>query len=142
MKIPFAEPLSPRYIYINPETNQVHLLVPLVQGQEISTDNTCKSTAALTEFKKTALNELNTYQSALEFDLELLGDDNPPLKALKEARLTQINAYIHALAPMREKYSNAIASQMLKTPSNLYSIQLRPLTQDPESIVVNPVFSH
>ena len=38
MKIPFEEPLSPRYIYINPETNQVHLLVPLVQGQEISTD--------------------------------------------------------------------------------------------------------
>ena len=141
MKIPFAEPMSPRYIYINPETNHVHLLVPLVQGQEISTDNTCKSTAALTEFKNAALNELNTYKSALEFDLELLGDDSPPLKALKEARLTQINAYINAMPPMQEKYSSAIASQMSKMSSNLYSIQLRPHTQDPQSIVVNPVFS-
>ena len=141
MKIPFAEPLSPRYIYINPETNHVHLLVPLVQGQEISTDNTCKSTVALTEFKNAALNELNTYKSALEFDLELLGDDDSPLKALKETRLTQINAYINAMPPMQEKYSSAITSQMSKTSSNLYSIQLRPLIQDPQSIVVNPVFS-
>ena len=141
MKIPFAEPMSPRYIYINPETNQVHLLVPLVQGQEISTDNTCKSTVALTEFKNAALNELNPYKSALEFDLELLGDDDSPLKALKEARLTQINAYINAMTPMQEKYSSAITSQMSKTSSNLYSIQLRPLIQDPQSIVVNPVFS-
>jgi len=141
MKIPFAEPMSPRYIYINPETNHVHLLVPLVQGQEISTDNTCKSTAALTEFKKAALNELNTYKSALEFDLELLGDDDSPLKALKEARLTQINAYINAMPLMQEKYLSAIASQMSKTSSNLYSIQLRPHTQDPQSTVVNPVFS-
>ena len=67
MKIPFAEPMSPRYIYINPETNQVHLLVPLVQGQGISTDNTCKSTAALTEFKNAAFNELNTYKSGLGY---------------------------------------------------------------------------
>ena len=97
MKIPLAEPLSPRYIYVNPETNQVHLLVPLVQGQEISTDNTCKSTAALGEFKSAALNELNAYKSALEFDLQWLKDDDRPLKALKEARLLQINAYIIAI---------------------------------------------
>ena len=130
MQIPFTEPLSPRYIYINPDTNQVHLLVPLVQGQEISTDNTCKSTAALNEFMNTVLNELNRYKSALEFDLELLGNKNPPLKELKEERLTQINAYINTLPHMREKYSSAINSQMLKTSSNLYSIQLRPRIKD------------
>ena len=140
MKIPLAEPLSPRYIYVNPETNQVHLLVPLVQGQEISTDNTCKSTAALGEFKSAALNELNAYKSALEFDLQWLKDDDRPLKALKEARLLQINAYIIAIQAMQEKYSSAIAA-MMQTSANLYSIQLRPHTQDPQSTVVNPVFN-
>ncbi len=35
MIIPFTEPTAPRYIYINPETNRVHLLVPVVGGQEI-----------------------------------------------------------------------------------------------------------
>ncbi len=100
------------------------LLVPLVQGQEISTDNTCKSTAALGEFKSAALNELNAYKSALEFDLQLLEDDEQPLKVLKEARLLQINAYIHALPAMQEKYSRAIsvmmqASANLNTPTGL-----------------------
>ena len=148
--IPLTEPMSARYIYINPETNQVHLLVPIVQGQEISTDNTCKSTAALSEFESSAHGELNSYKSALEFDLHLLGDsslqkeskeeESSILKACKEARLTQISAYIEALPSMKGKYSAAIAS-MMQAPSNLYSIQLRPHDQDPQSKVVNPIFS-
>ena len=148
--IPLTEPMSARYIYINPETNQVHLLVPIVQGQEISTDNTCKSTAALSEFESSAHGELNSYKSALEFDLQLLGDsslqkeskeeESSTLKGCKEARLTQINAYIKALPSMQNKYSAAIASTM-NSQSNLYSIQLRPHDQDPQSKVVNPIFS-
>nr|MBN5936004.1 hypothetical protein [Legionella anisa] len=43
MRIVLREPVSPRYIYINPETHQIHLMVPIVGGQEISTDNTCKA---------------------------------------------------------------------------------------------------
>lgn len=50
MHIPLTEPTAPRYITINQETNQVHLMVPVVSGQEISTDNTCKATVALREF--------------------------------------------------------------------------------------------
>ncbi len=148
--IPLTEPMSARYIYINPETNQVHLLVPIVQGQEISTDNTCKSTEALKDFEKSVLNELNKYKSAVEFDLQLLEasslqkeskeEDSPTLKACKEARLTQINAYTKALPSMQNKYSAAIAS-MMSVPSNLYSIQLRPHDQDTYSRVINPVFS-
>ena len=76
-KIPLQEPLSPRYIYINPETNQVHLFVPLVQGQEISTDNTCQSTKALGEFKDTVFKELSTYKTALEYDLRFLENGSP-----------------------------------------------------------------
>ena len=50
MRLPLTEPIFPRYIYINPATNIVHLMVPIIGGQEISTDNTCKATAVLKEF--------------------------------------------------------------------------------------------
>ena len=73
MRIPFTEPVSPRYIHINPKTNKVHLIVPVVSGQEISTDNTCKATVELKEFFDAgAVRELNAYKSALEFDIGLL----------------------------------------------------------------------
>src|SRR3990167_5625651 len=141
MQMPFTEPAAPRYIYINPETNQVHLLVPVVGGQEISTDNTCKSTMSIDQFFKdgAALKELNVYKSALEFDLQLIEDDHSQ-KALKQARLNQINTYIAAIPAMQDKYLAKITS-LLQTPSNLYSMQLRPSIQDPDSHVINPIFS-
>jgi hypothetical protein len=140
MIIPFAEPTAPKYIYINPANNQVHLMVPVIGGEEISTDNTCKSTKSLDEFfKGGALQELNDYKSALEFDLQFL-DDNHPQKALKQARLTQINVYIEALSSMQNNYLGAV-TPLMQAPSNLYSMQLRPHDQDPYSRVINPVFS-
>lgn len=137
--IALAERINPRYLYINPKTNYVHLFVPLVQGQEISTDNTCRLGAALNEFKLNVLGELNTYKSELECDLQLL-EDSSPLKALKKTRLMQINAYIRVLPEMQDKYSNAITSQM-QIISNLYSMQLRPHIQDSQSKVERPTFS-
>ena len=142
MHIQFTEPTTPRYIYINPLTNQVHLLVPIVGGQEIGTDNTCKSTVALDEFfqQGEALRELNAYKAALEFDLQFLGGGNS-LEAPKQHRLTQINAYIEALTAMRAMSSVNIITPLLQHRSNLYSIQLRPSVQDPVSNPINPVFT-
>lgn len=142
MLIPLTEPVAPRYIYINPTTNKVHLLVPVVGGQEISTDNTCQSTASLKEFftEGGALRELNAYKSALEFDLQLL-DEGHSETAPKQQRLTQTNAYIEALIAMKGKTPTEIITRLLEAPSNLYSIQLRPRRQDPESRVVKPVFN-
>ncbi|MGQ3890311.1 hypothetical protein ACQUW5_15015 [Legionella sp. CNM-1927-20] len=140
MRIPFTEPVSPRYIHINPETNKVHLLVPVVGGQEISTDNTCKATVALQEFfDGGALRQLKAYKDALEGDIGLLETDNPQRKA-KEARHAQIEVYIEAVSAMRHGYGHAM-NIFLGKPSNLYSIQLRPQVQDNQSIVVNPVFT-
>lgn len=141
MRLPFSEPTSPRYLYIDQSSNQVHLLVPVVGGQEISTDNTCKSTASLDEFFKqgAALRELSAYQSALEFDLQLL-DSGHPLKAPKQQRLNQIKEYIKAINTMKGGYSKAV-TELMQVTSNLYSIQLRPRDQDPHSLVVNPLFS-
>lgn len=140
MRIPFTEPTAPRYITINQATNQVHLMVPVVGGQEISTDNTCKSKLALREFfDGGALYQLNTYKKALVFDIQLLEEDHPQ-RALKEARLAQISAYIEAVKAMRYSYAHAMAA-FLERPSNLYTIQLRPREQDSYSRVVSPAFN-
>ncbi|AMQ26616.1 TPA: hypothetical protein JBF46_00675 [Legionella pneumophila] len=140
MRIPFIEPESPRYIHINPVTNQVHLMVPVVGGQEISTDNTCQATVALREFfDGGALRELNAYKEALAFDIGLL-EAGDAQRAGKEARLAQIEAYIEAILAMRLTYGEAMTA-FLGRPSNVYSIQLRPRVQDSQSHVVNPVFT-
>ncbi len=140
MHIPLSEPVSPRYIHINPITNKVHLMVPAVGGQEISTDNTCKATVALREFfDGGALQEVTAYKEALAFDIGLL-EAGDAKRAGKEARLAQIEAYIEAVSAMRLSYGDAM-SAFLARPSNLYSIQLRPRAQDSLSRVVNPVFN-
>ena len=140
--IQLTEPVSPRYIHINAATNRVHLLVPIVGGQEISTDNTCKATVALRNFfSGDAMRELNSYKDALEWDIQLLAIDDPESKkALKEERLTQIYTYIEALQAMHYSYSSAVTA-FLERPSNLHSIHLRPRSQDSVSRVINPAFT-
>lgn len=140
MRVIFSEPVSPRYIYINSATNKVHLMVSITGGQEISTDNTCRATAALQEFfEGGATRELNAYKEALLFDMSLLPEGNYK-RAKKEGRLSQIEAYIKAVVAMEQGYMDSI-NAFFATPSNLYSVQLRPYFQDPFSTVVNPVFT-
>jgi hypothetical protein len=140
MLIPLNEPSNFRYIYINPTTNRVHLLVPFIAGLDVSTDNTCKSDLELNAFfEGGAFNELESYKSTLEFHMFLLEEGNPHYNAKKE-RLTQINKYLKAVVGMRHLYQ-MIVNTFLSKPSNLYSIQLRPRVQDPMSRVVNPVFT-
>jgi hypothetical protein len=138
-----TEPTSPRYIHINPANNKVHLMVPVVGGQEISTDNTCQARVALRDFfEGQALKTLNAYKKALALDiglLNVLAKDNPQ-RAEKEARFVQIDAYIEAVSAMRMSYGFAMTA-VLQRPSNLYSIQLRPRAQDNLSRVVNPTFT-
>jgi SidC N-terminal domain len=140
MLIPLNEPSNFRYIYINPETNRVHLLVPFIAGLDVSTDNTCKSDVELRAFfEGGAFKELKSYKSTLEFHLSLLKESDEHYRTKKE-RLEQINIYIEAVVSMRANYK-AIVESFLSKPSNLYSIQLRPRVQDPMSRVVNPVFT-
>ncbi|MDF1683156.1 MAG: hypothetical protein P1U36_00720 [Legionellaceae bacterium] len=140
MKIPLIEPTSTRYIHVNPTTNRVHLLVPFVGGQDISTDNTCRSTAELNAFfGGGCFSELESYKSVLEFNISLL-DVGDARRAIKEERLAQINTYLEAVIGMRDSYK-ATVNAFLAKPSNFYSMQLRPREQDPVSHVVNPVFT-
>jgi len=139
MQIPLIEPSSFRYIRINPATNRVHLFVPFIVGQDISTDNTCKSALELNAFfEGGAVSELESYKSTLEFHIPLLKEG--VLRQAKEARLAQLNMYLAEVIGMKNSHE-AVVNGFLSKPSNLYSIQLRPLTQDPYSQVVNPVFT-
>ena len=43
-----TEPKFGRYIYLDPKTNRIHLLLPIVSGPEgIGLDNTCKAVYAV-----------------------------------------------------------------------------------------------
>ena len=140
MLIPLIEPTSPRYIHVNPATNRVHLLVPFVGGQDISTDNTCRSTAEVDAFfGGGGFSELESYKNVLEFHISLL-EEGDTGHSIKQERLRQINIYLDAVRNMREGYQDTV-NDFLAKPSNLYSIQLRPCEQDNYGNVVNPVFT-
>lgn len=100
MLIPLNEPSNFRYIRIHPATNHVHLLVPIISGLDISTDNTCKSEVELKAFfEGGAFRELESYKNTLEFHLSLLEEGDARYLAKKE-RLAQINVYLNAVTGM------------------------------------------
>lgn len=140
MQISLIEPKLMRYIYVNPVTNNVHLLVPFVAGQDVSTDNTCRSKTELKAFfSGGAYGELEVYKSVLEFHILLLEERDQRCSTKKE-RLNQVNIYLETVFDMQSNYESK-ASDLLSKPCNLYSMQLRPRKQDSLSRVVNPVFT-
>src|SRR3990167_4128493 len=159
--IVFREPVSPRYIYVDPQTNTVHLIMPLAGGTDIGTDNTCQTVGSMQAFfgrgghPATALNELKQYRRALQFDLSLLQEEND-VKRKKAERLQQIEQYIRALEVvqvsavldplshgLRSKYPEPI-KPILHARSNVYSMLLCPSHPDSDYYLtcsINPVFS-
>ena len=139
MKITLSFPDNYRYIRINPKTKLVHVLVPFIAGQDISTDNTCQSTIELKDFfEGGAYEELMTYKKTLEFYSSLLEDN--PLGRDIDRRCGEVSIYCAAVLDMEESHMLAVKN-LLEKPSNLYSIQLRPQDQDSYSKVFNPVFT-
>jgi hypothetical protein len=162
MKLFFREPTAPRYIYINPVTNTVHLLMPMMSGTEIGLDNTCKSVYSLQEFfgllgankQSAALGVLTDYKAALEFDLKYM--PNSVEKARKAHRLSQIDTYLEIVkqvqqdnritAPLKQAfplYPEPLVHLMEAVDANLHSIILRPREQDNylRTTVIKPTFS-
>lgn len=159
MQIPLTEPTNPRYLYINPNTNRVHVLMPIVSGTQIGLDNTCKSVFAMQDFfgksndaqRKPVLDELKRYQKALEFDIGLI-DEGMELRRKKQKRLWQIKQYISAIEAMLlspalnalslafPAYPEAVQARMMQPDSNLSSMVLRPTHMDSYLRFVNPVF--
>ena len=160
MNIPFTEPTNARYLFINPKSNSVHVLMPIVSGTQIGLDNTCKSVFALQSFfgkshdlhQRAVVDELTAYKKALEFDIGLI-DKHTAIKTKKEERLWQISLYITAidavlnsniLTPFNQAYPEyplALQQIMKKANANLHSMALRPKEMDSFLRFVNPVFS-
>jgi ankyrin repeat protein len=158
----FEEPTAPQYIYVDPETNQVHVFVPIIGGIDISTDNTCQAATAMQFSLGFSKNHDNLsakplheillhYQSALERDIRFLLHDNP-IKAAKEYRLQQIKEYLTAIQYIRNdstmqslkkglpEYPAPIQT-LVDQRSNLFSMVLRPEKLDSLVRFTNPVFS-
>ena len=162
MKLPFKEPTAPSGIYINPETNIVHLLMQIMSGAEIGLDNTCKSVYSLQEFfgllgankQNTALMALTDYKAALEFDLKYMPDSIE--KTRKTQRLAQIEIYLDIVKQIQQDkrttkslkrsfplYPEPLETLMRADDANLHSIILRPVKQDVylRTTAIAPTFS-
>ena len=160
--IQFREPSTARYIYVNPTNNHVHLMLPVVGGIDISSDNTCKATTALKTSmgkqagasmqKQSALNELQRYKRALQYDLSLIQDNSNSIKQQKIARLKQIEEYLAAMNVVQSHvHMNSLneafpfypkpIQELIDQKSNLYSMVLRPDQLDNFVRVKDPVFS-
>ena len=141
MPISPSEPSSFRYIRNASATNHVHLRASLIEGtEEISTANTCRADEQRRAFfGGGAVGELERYKQILEIHILLLKEGDAQRQA-KEARLAQINRYHAALIGMRNNYEQVV-DRFCSQPSNIYSIQLRPIAQDSLSKVVKPVFT-
>lgn len=162
MKLSIEEPTAPRYIHINPKTNTVHLLMPIMSGTEIGLDNTCKAVYSLQEFfglagadkQKSALGVLTDYKAILEFDLKYMPES--PEKSAKAHRLSQIDTYLDILKQVQQDariinplqrdypvYPEALAHLMQSVDANLHSIMLRPRVQDSylRTTSIAPTFS-
>jgi hypothetical protein len=154
----FQEPTAPRYIYVNPTNNRVHLLVPIVGGQEISTDNTCQSRAGLKRFFRSGdhinnrgFHELIRYRDALQSDCRAMEGSSHPERVAKLERLTHINCYIRAFeAFAHESLGSGSSGQgpiedairaVLRARSNLFSMHLRPEYPDAYGHVESPIFT-
>lgn len=118
--MPYQEREQVDHVFVDAE-NRVHVLLPVVRGERIALDNTCKTVKemqqfflgseaimsgnggrVLTEAKPSCLASLKQYEIDLTADIESL-QDNPSLellKLLKEDRLVQIRAYIYVLEQM------------------------------------------
>ncbi|KTD06694.1 SidC protein [Legionella gratiana] len=114
----FKEPEACNYVYIDSE-NRVHLMMPIVAGEGVGTDNTCETGLELRSFfhgfseekRKSAIEELELYKKQLEEDILAINTQKElsPLayKDLlneKKHRLVQIEEYIKLVELIKQKY--------------------------------------
>jgi hypothetical protein len=148
-RIRLSEPANARYIYVNPVTNTVHLLLPLASGAGIALDNTCKTGLAMQEFfgkksnssimRDSARHSLMRYKVCLESDISAL--DAGDLKSKKRDRLQQVTQYIQILEAIEADASlNCLSGgfpnfpdsiqNLMRRQTNLHTMVLRPDVQD------------
>ncbi len=117
--IKFKEPERCDYLYVD-EHNKVHIILPIVGGDEIGLDNTCETSRELTSFfygsthggvKYSAEHHLSEYKRQLEEDIKAIHSQRKisPLAFTdllkgKVERLKQIEQYIQLIKVLKEQY--------------------------------------
>lgn len=116
----FKEPDACNYVYVDSQ-NKVHLMMPIVGGDGVGTDNTCETGLELRCFfhgffeegiqRKSAIEELLFYKKQLEEDIvaietqkELSPLAYKDLQNEKKHRLAQIEEYIQLIETIKQKY--------------------------------------
>jgi hypothetical protein len=144
-----------RYIHVNPETNRVHLLMPIVGGVDIATDNTCQSPATLKRFfgvghlhDISALKSLGNYKADLENDIEFGGGIQVGIQG-KTERLVQVkilmeicNKALLAEGMQRsEFYYPQKVKALIEAEPSVFTIALRPRFRDLVTDPQVPIFT-
>lgn len=115
VKVSLLEPEYERYLFVDPKSDNLHVMMPIVSGDEFGLDNTCQFMKEITEFvgKKNpkippALDRLKKYRDALDVDIWFLEQvvaerkEDAFLSNFKDAkvkRLKQVDSYIEVLEP-------------------------------------------
>ncbi|WP_309598903.1 protein SdcA [Legionella sainthelensi] len=120
--IKFKEPERCDYLYID-ENNKVHLLMPIVGGDEIGLDNTCQTAVEIRSFfygnthhdeaRHSAEQQLADYKTQLEEDIKAINSQKgisryayADLLREKKSRLKQIEKYLELIKVLKEEYDN------------------------------------
>ncbi|HBP6897473.1 TPA: protein SdcA, partial [Legionella pneumophila] len=120
--IKFKEPERCDYLYID-ENNKVHLLMPIVGGDEIGLDNTCQTAVELRSFfygnthhgeaRHSAEQQLTDYKKQLEEDIKAINSQKgisryayTDLLREKKERLKQIEKYIELINVLKTEYDH------------------------------------
>ena len=165
MTFQFQEKTSYPHIYVD-EVNHVHILVPISEGKEVATDNTCKATLALEKFFKpldamgnpvagSALHSVNSNIQDLNQDLKTLasaGAQNTTIYKEKYERRAQLIRFAKLLQEaavknsigdlslgLRSEYPAPI-QRALKEGSNFFTLQLSPRGEDSFLKIHDPQF--
>ena len=118
--IKFKEPERCDYLYVD-EHNKVHIILPIVGGDEIGLDNTCETSRELTSFfygsrhdgivRSSAEAQLTEYKKQLEEDIKAIHTQKKisphafsDLLKAKVDRLKQIEQYIQLIKIAKDNY--------------------------------------
>lgn len=129
--IKFKEPERCDYLYID-ENNKVHILLPIVGGDEIGLDNTCQTAVELITFfygsahsgvtKYSAEHQLSEYKRQLEEDIKAINSQKKisphaydDLLKEKIERLQQIEKYIELIQVLKKLYDEKNDIRQLRT---------------------------
>ncbi|HHT9951143.1 TPA: protein SdcA [Legionella pneumophila] len=129
--IKFKEPERCDYLYID-ENNKVHILLPIVGGDEIGLDNTCQTAVELITFfygsahsgvtKYSAEHQLSEYKRQLEEDIKAINSQKKisphaydDLLKEKKERLQQIEKYIELIQVLKKQYDEKNDIRQLRT---------------------------